>query len=405
MTYYPDMPVSSDNIGLVGWSNAGNTSLRTAGFHADGCPGLSWILNWESPVGDGLPQAEAGAKSENTLRPFNSGVNPAYDPQTGDWDFSNLKWDPSIQVPLLGGGGNVSGSLYIDEDQDEQVDRGTDFIFYPLVFKLNDTLKAFYSERLHTEALNRNLFPAAPPDHIPDLQENKRFWRLRNGEYWIETVVENVPDLFFMVVASDTDHVQVAPDHPHILNQYNAFLNTACRFVRLNPDRSYVESLLGYPLESASDNDAGMHLDRSTLSNSLEPGNSITDRFNKVTVAAAGACELADRVHWNNSDAQIDPLTGVKESAPAIPDAMQLTSCPNPFNSTTRISYTLNHSEHVQLDVYNIRGQHVQQIFNGYQHAGSYSRQWSAEQLPSGIYLIKLKTDHSVLWKPCTLVR
>lgn len=53
------------------------------------------------------------------------------------------------------------------------------------------------------------------------------------------------PGLMFIVEAGDRDHVQGAPDHPQVLIQYNGFLKTGARFLRLNPDKYYVEQVIG----------------------------------------------------------------------------------------------------------------------------------------------------------------
>ncbi|MEJ2629566.1 MAG: hypothetical protein P8078_13565, partial [bacterium] len=119
----------TDNIGFIGWSNSGNTNICVVGKYGEDIPGLTWILNWESPVGDGMPQAEAGAKSEGNLRPLNAGVNPAYDPTTGTWDFSHCAFDYQIRIPILmATDSQVMGGLYIDENQNGSVDPGMDFI-------------------------------------------------------------------------------------------------------------------------------------------------------------------------------------------------------------------------------------------------------------------------------------
>ena len=68
----PIIPLYS-NTGLIGWSNGGNTNICVAGVYGEEISGLAWIINWESPVGDGMPQAEAGSKV-CTMRPLNPEV-------------------------------------------------------------------------------------------------------------------------------------------------------------------------------------------------------------------------------------------------------------------------------------------------------------------------------------------
>ncbi len=68
---------------------------------------------------------------------------------------------------------------------------------------------------------------------------------------------------------------------------------------------------------------------------------------------------------------------------------------PNPFNPTTSISYTLPSSQHVTLEVYNIRGQIVRTLVDGVRGAGENSVEWDStnddgETVSSGVYLYRL---------------
>lgn len=196
------------NVGLIGYSNGGNTNICVAGVHGEEIDQLAWILNWESPVGDGMPQAEAGAKSEGLLRPLNPEQNPAYNPDTGLWNLEKLSYHPNIQIPLLDNtDSSVTGGLYFDFDEDNEVDPGEDFIPYPLVFQTDSCRTAYYSERLRKKAENANLIPNPSPEHIPSFEETESFWYWRNGNYWIDSTIQKIPHLMFMICASDTDHV------------------------------------------------------------------------------------------------------------------------------------------------------------------------------------------------------
>jgi hypothetical protein len=75
---------------------------------------------------------------------------------------------------------------------------------------------------------------------------------------------------------------------------------------------------------------------------------------------------------------------------------------PNPFNPTTTIEYSVGVSEsfsstqHVRLDIFNILGQHVANLVDKPQAAGSYSIEWNAtdangQRVATGIYLYRLK--------------
>ena len=63
---------------------------------------------------------------------------------------------------------------------------------------------------------------------------------------------------------------------------------------------------------------------------------------------------------------------------------------PNPFNPSTDISFTLPYENYVKLSVYNIKGQEVDVIFEGYQESGTHSYTWNASNFSSGIYYFHL---------------
>ncbi|MDD8017512.1 MAG: carboxypeptidase regulatory-like domain-containing protein [Bacteroidota bacterium] len=64
---------------------------------------------------------------------------------------------------------------------------------------------------------------------------------------------------------------------------------------------------------------------------------------------------------------------------------------PNPFNPSTTISYTLPASGNISLKVYNIVGQEVMTLVNGYQNSGEYRATFDAKGLASGIYFYRLQ--------------
>jgi peptidoglycan/xylan/chitin deacetylase (PgdA/CDA1 family) len=64
---------------------------------------------------------------------------------------------------------------------------------------------------------------------------------------------------------------------------------------------------------------------------------------------------------------------------------------PNPFNPSTTIRFTLPESEFVTLKVVNTAGQEVASLIQSVQPAGENQVTWTAEGLPSGIYLYTLQ--------------
>jgi hypothetical protein len=65
---------------------------------------------------------------------------------------------------------------------------------------------------------------------------------------------------------------------------------------------------------------------------------------------------------------------------------------PNPFNPATSIRYTIGKSDNVSLKVYNMLGQEVASVVNQFQTAGSYTVNFDASKLASGMYLYKIQS-------------
>jgi len=78
---------------------------------------------------------------------------------------------------------------------------------------------------------------------------------------------------------------------------------------------------------------------------------------------------------------------------------------PNPFNPSTILSYNLKTDAEVKLTVYNLVGQVVQVVVDGYQTAGYKEITFDAQDLPAGIYLYKLQVGEYSSVKRMTLVK
>jgi len=64
---------------------------------------------------------------------------------------------------------------------------------------------------------------------------------------------------------------------------------------------------------------------------------------------------------------------------------------PNPFNPSTTIQYQLPTASDVRLEVYDLLGRKVMTLVNTRQVAGTYSVQFNAAALASGVYFYRLQ--------------
>ncbi len=87
-----------------------------------------------------------------------------------------------------------------------------------------------------------------------------------------------------------------------------------------------------------------------------------------------------------------------------------LQNYPNPFNPTTVIQYQIDEPSNVSLNVYDILGNEVAELFNGYETPGSYTIKWNStdkkgNQVSSGIYFYSLRSNQNVITKKMILLR
>jgi len=294
--------VLSANVGTIGLSHGGNACGAVMGLHGQDIPELAWYVSWESPYGEGAVGEELGSP-----RRANGRINPAYDAQTSRLDLAKLAYDPGLAMT---GRGRTQqqrrelpfrGSLFFDMDGNGRYDPQTDFRHQPARFDPDQGPKFWYSTRLLQEAEKRNLFGDAWLAHIATVAQAEEFWHYRDATGLVPDAVRKIPNLAVIIVANEDDHMQVAPDHPHIRIQTNAFQKAGARFVRVNPDRAYVEWLIGESRAGLVDNDAGTLYTPKTIRAALCP-NEAAHRILQV----AAMCELADHVQAGNFQPNLD---------------------------------------------------------------------------------------------------
>lgn len=98
-------------------------------------------------------------------------------------------------------------------------------------------------------------------------------------------------------------------------------------------------------------------------------------------------------------------VTGVKDNSNLVSSFKLAQNYPNPFNPSTTINYRIAVNSDVTLKVYDQLGKEVAALVNGYKPAGSYSVNFNASKLASGVYYYTLKTGSFVETKKLTLLK
>ncbi len=78
---------------------------------------------------------------------------------------------------------------------------------------------------------------------------------------------------------------------------------------------------------------------------------------------------------------------------------------PNPFNAATNITYDIPQTGNVSLKIYNLAGQWVETLVDGYVEAGEHSVTWDASSYSSGVYFYKLTSGDKTFTKRMMLLK
>jgi hypothetical protein len=160
--------------------------------------------------------------------------------------------------------------------------------------------KRYYSVAL-TQALldNGALTASSWPADLATPAEAERDWPYRESPSRYAILRTKMPQLKVMLVFGQNDSYQAAPDKPHIHQAFQGFRFEAGLWVRLNPDRAYIQALIPSAGESFPDNPANTEPeDWSQIATYAYP-----DQDNSIQlVPLAAMAEMADRTHFNRWD-------------------------------------------------------------------------------------------------------
>lgn len=78
---------------------------------------------------------------------------------------------------------------------------------------------------------------------------------------------------------------------------------------------------------------------------------------------------------------------------------------PNPFNPSTTIGFAIPQRSYVKLEVCNLLGQRVATLVDGMREQGTYTAQFNAGSMPSGVYLYRLQAGGTGSVKRMLLVK
>lgn len=143
----------------------------------------------------------------------------------------------------------------------------------------------------------------------------------------------------------------------------------------------------------------------------LEPGDTLITSLHVYSLTTEGTANVQIQVGTFRNPTVRTTLNFVATTIPTsvegentVVDNFYLEqNYPNPFNPSTKINYGLKKSGNVEITVYNVLGNKVATLVNGYKSAGMHSVDFNASNLASGIYFYKIVTTGFIQTKKMIL--
>jgi hypothetical protein len=183
----------------------------------------------------------------------------------------------------------------------------------------------------------------------------------------------------------------------------------------------YVPNYIALAWKTASEiNNIGFYIERRSK------GDSTWSVLNSLLISGFGTTAQSHDYNYNDKNIlagttyqyrlrQLDNdgevhYSNVVEITTAPSDYALAQNYPNPFSSSTQISYTLPSSGNIVLKIYDMLGREIKTLVDDYQSAQTYSMTWDGRSnggtdVPSGAYLYKLTVNGHTFTKTLTLIR
>jgi len=137
----------------------------------------------------------------------------------------------------------------------------------------------------------------------------------------------------------------------------------------------------------------------------LDGANVIPAGENRV-IQIAGEYEVVSAVVATDGYHTYAATIGEAAKGGSLPSEYALSqNYPNPFNPRTTISFSLPVASHVSLEIYNVMGQRVTTVADGFYEAGVHACEWDGSAVASGVYFYRIETPEFVETKKMMLLK
>ncbi|RLF10394.1 MAG: hypothetical protein DRJ98_06225, partial [Thermoprotei archaeon] len=330
---YVDYEVLTNDVGLYGSSYGGVISALVFAKYSSGLEGVKYIVFYESPpccyfattdLGRVADDPNPSFDADGDGLPWNDYRNPNYVLYTASEEgctinFSTLRYDPEVGLYLDNDGNGEptyvvsDGRKVTDVDGSGAIEADEDYILP--YWSLDLWGRKVYSALVMEGASQQGLLDQLSEDYL-SLEETRAFWEWRELSPHYDEVAANAPWLKVMELAFLKEHMMPAPDYSNVVINYNAFKSRGL-WVRLNPDKCYLEYVLGRTVEW-EDNDALVDVNFDNVKDMVISD----DRANLVSrerklVEVASVLEMADRVYYDCWDGNLEEVLTAQSNVPS----------------------------------------------------------------------------------------
>jgi hypothetical protein len=287
-----------NNVGMFASSHAGVVATNVMAYHGETFTGLQYFVGRENPTMVEMYPLEIGHFDDRHRRVLNPYYDhQGYSPTNIAVDYAQLNWVQSTAFPE---GRPVfedpSGEDYVLDDKGPKI-----------------AGRRFFSPALTQALLQNGVFTLANwPSDLATPQMSADFWPYRTPIDNYEAIGMKLPHLRVMLTFAEFDHVQAAPDKPHIRQAYDGFRKRAALWTRLNCDLAYVQRQIhpsatiniGFPDNPANREPRNWFEQAENWGFAGKLAGELTAR----SVPLAGVAEMADRVQTDDWSPNLDSI-------------------------------------------------------------------------------------------------
>jgi len=118
-----------------------------------------------------------------------------------------------------------------------------------------------------------------------------------------------------------------------------------------------------------------------------------------------GNGDVEDIAEDDEAAASLDPISNRPSFGQNGNGQTELTNFPNPFTESTTIQFSLDESTNATLTVYDLNGRNIFEVSRTFDRGVNQVEFNQGDQLPEGMYLYRLRTDHSTVTKSMIIVK